>query len=214
MCKHKVKCELKDSPPQKQESNNNERSPMMEKTVATPGRCCVCHGGDNTPEHLAEHSTEILAKIGLIDKDDNDDETRPTCVVCYRVFASKLKYIKHFAEKHPKKYNFLTTQYLGSTSKGDPDNCQVHNIGQDKDNSVDAAGVSGGDQDQGTSSSGCKVDNYVHLGRVGFGGVSCGNDVSTQTEESHESAETLLELGSFLHDELEKYLEKIKKNKK
>ena len=105
----------------------------------------------------------------------------------------------------------MTTQYLGSTSKGDPDNCQVHNIGQDKDNSVDAAGVSGGDQDQGTSSSGCKVDNYVHLGRVGFGGVSCGNDVSTQTEESHESAETLLELGSFLHDELEKYLEKIKK---
>ena len=75
----------------------------------------------------------------------------------------------------------------------------------------DAAGVSGGDQDQGTSSSGCKVDNYVHLGRVGFGGVSCGNDVSTQTEESHESAETLLELGSFLHDELEKYLEKMKK---
>ena len=105
---HKKFCSSKDSPSSKQENNNNvnEMSAMMEETVAPPGQCCVCDGGDTSPEHLAEHSTEILAKIGLIDE-EFDDETQPTCVVCYRVFASKFKYIKHFAEKHPKKYNFL-----------------------------------------------------------------------------------------------------------
>ena len=110
---HKQKCSLRDSPPSKQENNNNEVSPIG--AVAEPRQCCVCHGGDSSPGHLAEHSTEILTKIGIIDEDD-DDETRPTCVVCYRVFESKLKYIKHLMEKHSIIYSFLTAKYLRSTS--------------------------------------------------------------------------------------------------
>ena len=92
-------------------------------------------------------------------------------------------------------------------------NCEGHDISQDREDgiSIDAADVSGWDRDQDTSSFGCKEDNYfdkiIHLGGGGVGGVSCGNDVSTQTEERQESAETMRDLGSFLQDELEKYLE-------
>ena len=184
---HKQKCSLRDSPPSKQENNNNELSPIG--AVAEPRQCCVCHGGDSSPGHLAEHSTEILTKIGIIDEDD-DDETRPTCVVCYRVFESKLKYFKHLTEKHSIIYSFLTAKYLRSTSKGDSRN-------------GDDVG------DQGISSFGeYKEDkNFddTHLGGHGVKGGSCGLDVSTQTEESEESAEE--ELSSFLKEELEKYLE-------
>ena len=186
---HKQKCSLRDSPPSKQENNNNELSPIG--AVAEPRQCCVCHGGDSSPGHLAEHSTEILTKIGIIDEDD-DDETRPTCVVCYRVFESKLKYIKHLMEKHSIIYSFLTAKYLRSTSKVDSRN----------DDDVGDQGIS--------SFGGYKEDkNFddTHLGGDEEKGGSCGLDVSTQTEESQESAEEMPELGSFLKEELEKYLE-------
>ena len=65
--------------------------------------------------------------------------------------------------------------------------------------------------DQGISSfGGYKEDkNFddTHLGGDEEKGGSCGLDVSTQTEESQESAEEMPELGSFLKEELEKYLE-------
>ena len=177
---HKQKCSLRDSPPSKQENNNNELSPIG--AVAEPRQCCVCHGGDSSPGHLAEHSTEILTKIGIIDEDD-DDETRPTCVVCYRVFESKLKYIKHLMEKHSIIYSFLTAKYLRSTSKVDSRN----------DDDVGDQGIS--------SFGGYKEDkNFddINLGGGEEKGRSCGLDVSTQTEESQESAGECPSLVHFL----------------
>ena len=177
---HKQKCSLRDSPPSKQENNNNELSPIG--AVAEPRQCCVCHGGDSSPGHLAEHSTEILTKIGIIDEDD-DDETRPTCVVCYRVFESKLKYIKHLMEKHSIIYSFLTAKYLRSTSKVDSRN----------DDDVGDEGIS--------SFGGYKEDkNFddINLGGDEEKGRSCGLDVSTQTEESQESAGECPSLVHFL----------------
>ena len=189
MWSHKQICSLKDSSPSKQEKNNNGSSPI--RAVAGPGQCCACHGGDSSPGHLAEHSTEILVKIGIIDEDD-DDENRPTCVVCYRVFETKLKYIKHLAMKHSIIYSFLTAKYLRSTSKAESRN----------DDDVGDQGIS--------SFGGYKEDkNFddTHLGGDEVKGGSCGFDVSTQTEESQETAEEMAELGSFLTEELEKYLE-------
>ena len=188
MWSHKQICSFKDTPPSKQE-NNNESSPIG--ALAGPGQCCACHGGDSSLGHLAEHSTEILVKIGIIDEDD-DDENRPTCVVCYRVFETKLKYIKHLAMKHSIIYSFLTAKYLRSTSKAESRN----------DDDVGDQGIS--------SFGGYKEDkNFddTHLGGDEVKGGSSSLDVSTQTEESQDIAEEMAELSSFLTEELEKYLE-------
>ena len=203
MWSHKQICSLKDSSPSKQEKNNNGSSPI--RAVAGPGQCCACHGGDSSPGHLAEHSTEILTKIGIIDEDD-DDETQPTCVVCYRVFETKLKYIKHLAMKHSIIYSFLTARYLRSTSKGDSGNGD--NLGKPSTGHGD---IEKDKDDQGISYfGGYKEDNNfdnTQLSGHGVKGGSCSLDVSTQTEESQDIAEEMAELSSFLTEELEKYLE-------
>ena len=74
--------------------------------------CCVCKQGDNSLEHLAAHSKQILVGMGLVESTVKDHKSsRVLCRCCGFVDKNLVKILEHFSRVHQDLFTFIQHKF-------------------------------------------------------------------------------------------------------